>query len=77
MSDYEPIDLSELCNAGTELLPSEDPPAIGAQTFRGLPFQVGKAGSSGCFIRLGEGDAPVSIPVGEAARQVVFRSSSP
>ena len=72
MSDYEPIDLSELCNAGTELLPSDDPPVIGAQTFRGLPFQVGKAGSSGCFIRLSEGDAPVSIPVGEAARQVVF-----
>ena len=37
-----------------------------------MPFQVGKAGSSGCFIRLSEGDAPVSIPVGEAARQVVF-----
>ena len=72
MSDYEPIDLSELCNAGTELLPSEDPPGIGLQMFRGLPFQVGKAGSSGCFIRLSEGDAPVSIPVGEAARQVVF-----
>ena len=72
MSDYEPIDLTELCNTGTELLPSEGAPGIGLQMLRGLPFQVGKAGSSSCFIKLGEGDAPISIPVGEAARQVVF-----
>ena len=45
MPDYEPIDLSELCNAGADSLPPDDPPAIGAQTFRGLPFQVGKEGS--------------------------------
>ena len=45
---------------------------MGLQTFRGLPFQVGKAGSLSCFIKLGEGDAPISIPVREAARQVVF-----
>ncbi len=72
MSDYEPIDLSEWCNAGIELLPSDDPPAIGATMFRGLPFQVGKAGSPNCFIRLEEGDYSVHIPVGEAARQIIF-----
>ena len=49
MSDYEPIDLSELCNAGPDSLPPDDPPVIGAQTFRGLPFQVGKEGSSQLF----------------------------
>ena len=46
MPDYEPIDLSELCNAGPDLLPPDDPPVIGAQAFRGLPFQVGKDGQS-------------------------------
>ena len=58
MPDYKPIDLSELCNAGPDSLPSHDPPVIGAQTFRGLPFQVGREGSSSCFIRLSEGDSP-------------------
>ena len=72
MPDYEPIDLSDLCNAGTDLLPPDDPPVIGAQTFRGLPFQVGKTGSQICFIRLNEDDSPVSIPVGENVRHIVF-----
>lgn len=72
MADYKPIDLSTLCNAGPGLLPSNDPPAIGAQVFRGLPFHVGKTNDSRCFIRLGEGDAPVTVRIGATARHVIF-----
>ncbi len=72
MSDYETIDLTDLCNAGKDSLPSDDPPSTGAQTFRGLPFQVGGDGGENCFIRLGDSDCPVTIPVGASARNVIF-----
>ena len=37
MNDYEPIDLSEWCNSGTEVLPEDEEPLTGSQTFQGLP----------------------------------------
>ena len=54
MQDYEPLDLSALCNAGTELLGEDQDPPRGSQRFRGLPFQIGPgdAGDGPCFIGL-------------------------
>lgn len=72
MADYEPLDLSELCNGGPDLLPSDDPPIIGPQTFRGLPFHVGQPGRGNCFIRLAKGDAALTIPVEATALRVIF-----
>ncbi len=72
MQDYQPLDLSDLCNAGADTLPIEDPPLIGQHMFRGLPFQVGKEGGSNCFLKLVEGDGPRVVPVGSTARRVVF-----
>ena len=40
MTDYEPIDLSELCNAGLGRLAGRAPP-VGDQEFHGLPFRIG------------------------------------
>ena len=40
MPDYEPIDLSHLCNAGTVFISPEARPPIGSQLFHGLPFAI-------------------------------------
>ena len=73
MKDYEPIDLSNLCNAGVELIDRDPPAPIGAQSFHGLPFVIA-ADAARCFIGFDgdrHGDA-VTVPVGQPARRVLF-----
>ena len=72
--DYEIIDISPLCNVGTECLPGEDP-ALGVQTMRGLPFTVGSPNddrSAKCYISLAEGDSSITVPIGKTAHNLVF-----
>jgi hypothetical protein len=76
-SDYEPLDLSPVCNAGREIARAGHIPATGTQVFRGLPFQIGSSESSTpetpCFVAFDKAATlPVSIEVGRAARHVVF-----
>ena len=40
MADYQPVDISKWCNAGVEALGGDGEVAIGAQSFRGLPFLI-------------------------------------
>src|SRR5262245_35413272 len=76
MSDYEPIDLGPLCNAGVAIYGADEQPATGSVTLHGLPFLVGGAApdSACCFIALGPGAAEtaVDVPVGAAARHILF-----
>ena len=72
--DYEPIDISALCSAGPDTLPGENP-KLGEQTMRGLPFTVGAPGGNAdgnCYVSLGEGDAPITVPVAKLAHNVIF-----
>ena len=72
--DYELIDISAWCGAGTECLPGEDP-MVGQQTMRGLPFTVGSPSgdaSVNCYISLAGGDSSVTVPIGKTAHNVVF-----
>ena len=72
--DYEAIDISAWCNTGPEQLPSEDP-ALGEQIMRGLPFIVGSTPdepSGNCFVSLADGDAPVTLPIGKTAHNLVL-----
>ena len=39
--DYEPLDISALCNGGLDLLENDGDIEFGRVTMRGLPFQVG------------------------------------
>ncbi len=75
MTDYEPIDLSEFCNAGLTVLSEKSTAPTGAQSFLGLPFLVGDAAGAGdrCFIALGDGITgnAIRIPVCRSARRVV------
>jgi hypothetical protein len=74
MQDYQPIDLTHHCNAGPELYGERKPP-VGAQTFHGLPFQVGppEPGSAPCFIGFdAEHTQPITVPIGAAARRVII-----
>ena len=74
MNDYEPLDLSKSCNAGREVLPEGAPAQTGRQSFRGLPFLVGSGngGAGPCFVALDGTSQPVTVPVGQTARRVVF-----
>ena len=74
MSDYEPINITNWCTAGEEVLRDENP-TLGLQTMRGLPFQVGSVDGSPnqrCYVSLHKGHGPVTIPIDKTAYQVVF-----
>ena len=74
MADYEPIDISRLCNAGPKVLGYEAEIAVGLQTFRGLPFLVGAESgdlASDCFVHIAGAGSKVTIPVGRTARRVI------
>jgi hypothetical protein len=77
MSDYQPLDLTAVCNAGPELFPNENAPAVGDQTFHGLPFRVGADTSAGKrYLGFGSGEGvatdAVSVAVGQRARWVLL-----
>lgn len=75
MPDYQPLDLSDLCNAGRNAIPYSDPVIAGTQHFRGIPFQVGpqKPSDADSFlIAIGEGNDDVSIAVDASAKRVIF-----
>ena len=77
MHDYQPLDLNQFCNVGAAFIREGAEPAIGIQTWHGLPFVVGdaKPDPARCFIGFGSpghAGAGVTIPVGVAARYVIF-----
>lgn len=74
MMDYQPLDLSALCNAGHEALGHNELPPTGRLQLRGLPFLVGPGGMQATarhFIVLDGASRPVTIPVGHTARNVI------
>jgi hypothetical protein len=74
MPDYEPIDLSHLCNAGTAFISPEARPPIGSQLFHGLPFAIAEDPAR-CFIGFGGEPAhraSVTVSLGRTARRVLF-----
>ena len=78
MKDYEAISLARLCNAGKEVLGKDEPPRLGRQTMRGLPFQVGARDGKGekFLLALGNGKGfsseKVKVPVNRTAQNVIF-----
>ena len=64
--DYEPLDLTSLCNAGIDIL--EGQPNIGTQLYHGLPFEIG-SDSDRCFIQFLADAGPILIPI----QTVVYR----
>lgn len=75
MADYEPVDLSGLCNSGLDVLDRPGPALLGEQLFHGLPFLVGSAqgDSQRCFLGFGRGlrETSLEVPVGRSARTVI------
>ena len=75
MKDYQPLDLSALCNAGLDILDDGASVPIGEQTLRGLPFIVGSAEAErgdNCLIEFDAKRASVTIPVNRSARRVII-----
>ena len=66
MADYEPLDISDWCNAPLDTLEAEEEPLSGPQTFRGLPFLVGSG-----IVHLAEGTPSVTIPIGGPVRRII------
>ncbi len=75
MADYEPLDLSLLCNVGIEVLPPAAKPLIGEQMLHGLPFLIGSPTENGnsCFVGLGPGlhEGPLRVETGADVLEVV------
>ena len=74
MQDYEPLDISPSCNAGPEILETEAAGADakpGLNSFRGLPFLIGGQAENSLIAPTPNGNRVV-IPVGKAAKQVLF-----
>ena len=76
MPDYQPIDISSLCNVGAEILGENANPAIGEQTFHGLPFQIGEGDNS--FVGFGNGAnlEPATIPLNATPKRDHRRTSA-
>lgn len=72
--DYEPVDLSALCNAGLDILEGHRTPPIGARTFHGIPFAIGDPSDADapCFILLEPGGASVTVPVTRHADRLIL-----
>lgn len=78
MDDYQPIDLSALCNGGLELLTGYRRPPVGDEVFHGLPFQIGNPGNAAapCFVVLAPGQ-DVLVPVGSIADHIIVAHRRP
>ena len=75
MHDYQPLDLSQFCNVGTEFIKEGAQPLMGSQMWHGLPFTVGATNPdpARCLIGFASGEEiGVTVPVGTAARYVIF-----
>src|SRR5579871_2487054 len=81
--DYTPLDLSAGGNAGLDVLPENARYAVGRQTYRGIPFQIGPVAPDGPsekpkLVRLAGGDTSVVLSVesgtrvGATARHILF-----
>jgi hypothetical protein len=74
MDDYQPVDLTALCNAGVQTMAAvaADPP-VGAQRFQGLPFEVGGRNPRGdrCFVHFASGTGSLAIPIGRPCYTVI------
>jgi len=71
MSDYDPVDLSPLCNAGPGDLGDGPPIPAGAQTIHGIPFLAGTRERHVVLLG-GDVKAEQRVAVGAAARSIVF-----
>jgi hypothetical protein len=75
MIDYEPLDLTPWCNADAAILGTQHAPALGRQTFHGLPFQIGQAetGGTACLLAFGSAGqtAPLRLPIDRTARRLI------
>ena len=71
--DYEPVPLSNWCNAGPDVLPAGSQAAVGRQTMQGLPFVIGDpdAPDSPSFIVVRAGGDGVTVPIGGPAHSIV------
>ena len=71
MRDYEPIELTDICNRGADAVDCGADLALGPRTMRGLPFLLGSAGANRVVVADGESRS-VAIPIGGSAHRVIF-----
>jgi hypothetical protein len=78
MTDYQPLDLTPLCNAGIDYYGASARKefSAGQVLFHGLPFLVGSAkpNPARCLVVLGPGgaEAPLTVTIDTTARHVLF-----
>ena len=72
MNDYEPLDISTLCNAGLDVLGEGEEPPTGSVKINGLPFQVGPEDGGGhCFVALDGSPIALTLDINATAYSVI------
>jgi hypothetical protein len=71
MQEYQPLDLASLCNVGVSILGEGAKPAIGPQTYHGLPFRIGVG--EHCFLGFGAdiNADPIVAPINATPKSVI------
>ncbi|MBM3935038.1 MAG: hypothetical protein FJ319_12190 [SAR202 cluster bacterium] len=75
MPEYQPIDISKWCNAPASTIGAEKKLAAGRESFRGLPFLIGKDGGaadSDCLVAPHLAGKSVKIELKVQARRLIF-----
>ena len=70
MRDYEPIDLTDVCNRRADAVDDDAELPLGPRTMRGLPFLLGSAGADRVVVADGASQS-VAVPIGGSARRVI------
>lgn len=70
--EYEPLDLREVANAGSDVL-DDAPIGVGSRSYLGIPFLIGgeRGDEARAFVLLEPGSPQAVLPVGRPARRVV------
>ena len=71
MQDYEPIDLTDVCNRAAATVDGGADLALGPRTMRGLPFLLGSAGGDRVVLADGASRS-VTVPIGGSAHRLIF-----
>ena len=72
--EYEPLDLSAVCNAGLKILEGLRQPPVGETAFHGIPFLIGDRSDADapCFVLLEPGHGGVTVPVGRVGDRLIL-----
>ena len=72
MQDYEPLDLSDVCNSNADVFAAGTDVVLGRRILRGLPFLLGGGEKADRVVVAGGALGVVVVPIGRSANRVIL-----